>query len=132
MLIKVKYIDNAICDMYNPQKVIDLMKATGATNKALLDYMGKNWNGSLKAIISGDIRVSKLEKIADFFGVPVDEFFDREQSVNGVLVGGVRNKVHHFSVKTDTAALQALIDEKDKRINLLEDMIVLLKGGKPE
>lgn len=132
MLIKVKYIVNTICDMYNPQKVIDLLKTTGATNKALLDYMGKNWNGSLKAIISGDIRVSKLEKIADFFGVPVDEFFDREQSVNGVLVGGVRNNVHHFSVKTDPAALQALIDEKDKRIKLLEDMIVLLKSGTPE
>lgn len=118
--------------MYNPQKVIDLLKSTGASNKSLLDYMGKNWNGSLKGIISGDIRVSKLEKIADFFGVPVDEFFDREQSVNGVLVGGVRNNVHHFSVKTDPAALQSLIEEKDKRIKLLEEMISLLKGEKSE
>ena len=132
MLKIVNIVDKTICNMYNPQKVIDLLKTTGATNKALLDYMGKNWNGSLKAIISGDIRVSKLEKIADFFGVPVDEFFDREQSVNGVLVGGVRNNVHHFSVKTDPAALQALIDEKDKRIKLLEDMIALLKGEKTE
>lgn len=128
----VNVVDKTVYNMYNPQKVIDLLKTTGATNKSLLDYMGKNWNGSLKAIISGDIRVSKLEKIADFFGVPVDEFFDREQSVNGVLVGGVRNNVHHFSVKTDPAALQALIEEKDKRIKLLEDMIALLKGEKTE
>lgn len=116
--------------MYNPQKVIDLLKSTGTTNKALLDYMGKNWNGSIKGIITGDIRVSKLERIADFFGVPVDEFFDRNSSVNGVMVGGVRNKVHHFSVRTDTASLQALIEEKDKRIKVLEEMVALLKGDK--
>lgn len=132
MLKKLNRIDKATNKMYNPQKVIDLLKSTGVTNKALLDYMGKNWNGSIKGIISGDIRVSKLEKIADFFGVPVDEFFDRDQSVNGVMVGGVRNNVHHFSVKTDPAALQALIDEKDKRIKLLEDMVALLKGEKTE
>lgn len=132
MLKMVNVVGKTVYNMYNPQKVIDLLKTTGATNKSLLDYMGKNWNGSLKGIISGDIRVSKLEKIADFFGVPVDEFFDREPNVNGVMVGGVRNNVHHFSVKTDPAALQALIDEKDKRIKLLEDMVALLKGGKTE
>lgn len=132
MLKKLNSIDKTTNKMYNPQKVIDLLKSTGVTNKALLDYMGKNWNGSIKGIISGDIRVSKLEKIADFFGVPVDEFFDRDQSVTGIMVGGVRNNVHHFSVKTDPSALQALIDEKDKRIKLLEDMVALLKGEKTE
>lgn len=118
--------------MYNPQKVIDLIKQTGVTNKALLDYMGKNWNGSIKSIITGDIRVSKLERIADFFGVPVDEFFDRNPNVNGVMVGGVRNNVHHFSVRSDPSALQALIEEKDKRIKVLEEMVSLLKGSKTE
>ncbi len=132
MLRKVKVVDKTVYNMYNPQKVLDLLKTRCVSQKELLDYMGKNWNGSIKGIITGDIRVSKLEKIADFFGVPVDEFFDREQSVNGVLVGGVRNNVHHFSVKADPAALQALIDEKDKRIKLLEDMVALLKGEKTE
>lgn len=116
--------------MYNPQKIIDLLNQTGVTNKTLLDYLGKNWNGSLTSIIKGDIRVSKLEKIADFFGVPVDEFFDREPAVTGVRVGGVRNNVHHFSVSTDPTALQQLIEEKDKRIALLEDMVSILKGEK--
>lgn len=132
MLKKVKVVDITVYNMYNPQKVLDLLKTTGVSQKELLDYMGKNWNGSIKGIITGDIRVSKLEKIADFFGVQVDEFFDRDQSVNGVLVGGVLNNVHHFSVKTDPAALQALIEEKDKRIKVLEDMIALLKGEKTE
>ena len=118
--------------MYNPQKIIDMLKAKGMTNKTLLDYLGKNYNGSLKGIISGDIRVSKLEKIADFFGVPVDEFFDREQNINGVMVGGSRNNVHHFSIKNDPAAMQALLDEKDKHIKLLEEMVALLKENKNE
>ena len=132
MLKKVKFADKAVHKMYNPQKIIDLLKLTNTPNKALLDYIGKNWNGSIRSIISGDIRVSKLEKIADFFGVSVDEFFDREPKVNGVMVGGVRNNVHHFSVKQDPAALQALIEEKDKRIKVLEEMVDLLKANKTE
>lgn len=117
--------------MYNPQKVIDLVNEAGVSNKTLLDYLGKNWNGSLISIIKGDIRVSKLEKIADFFGVSIDEFFDRDPAVNGVRVGGVRNNVHHFNVNTETAALQQLVEEKDKRIALLEDMVAMLKKGQP-
>lgn len=132
MLNNVKYIDKQATKMYNPQKVIDLLKASGVTNKALLDYMQKNFNGSLKGIIQGDIRVSKLEKIADFFGVPVDEFFDREPNVRGVMVAGVRNHVHHFSVNPDIAAMQALIEEKEKRIKVLEDLVALLKAQKTE
>lgn len=120
--------------MYNPQKVIDLIESNGYQKKELLDYMGKNWNGSLDAVIRGDIRVSKLEKIADFFGVPVDTFFDRENSNNGVQIGGVRNRVHHFTVGT-AQGLKAIIDEKDKlieekdkRIKLLEDMVELYRA----
>lgn len=114
--------------MYKPQKIIDLLNQTGITKKTLLDYLGKNWNGSLSSIINGDIRVSKLEKIADFFGVPIDEFFDRESDVNGVRVGCIRNNVSHSKVSTTPEVLQQLIEEKDKRIALLEDMVAILKA----
>lgn len=120
--------------MYNPRKVIELIEASGVRGKELLDYIGKNWNGSVEAVIKGDIRVSKLEKIADFFGVPVDTFFDRDTTNNGVLVGGVRNRVHHFSMGptiSDINNLQALIDEKDKRIAALEEIVALLKKQQP-
>lgn len=119
--------------MYNPQKVIDLIETSGVQRKDLLDYMGKNWNGSVEAVIKGDIRVSKLEKIADYFGVPVDTFFDREGMNTGVQVGGANNKVHHFTVGAalnERKALDALIaekdkllEEKDKRITLLEELL---------
>lgn len=117
--------------MYNPQKIIDLASQSGVSNKVLLDYLGKNWNGSLASIIKGDIRVSKLEKIADFFGVSIDEFFDRDPAINGVKVGGVRNNVHHFNINTETTALKQLVEEKDKRIALLEDMVAILKKEQP-
>lgn len=118
--------------MYNPQKIRDLLKSRNLSQKELLQYIGKNWNGSLDGVVTGDIRVSKLERIADFFGVSIDEFFDRNQKVNGVMVSGVRNNVHHFSVKTNLEALQALIEEKDKRITVLEEMVALLKEKKSE
>lgn len=117
--------------MYNPQKVLDLLESTGAKNRELLDFMGKNWNGSVAQVISGDIRVSKLEKIADFFGVSVEEFFDRDPANFGVNVGGRKNNVHHFSVNNDKAALEAmnkLIEEKDKRIALMEAIIGAYKS----
>lgn len=116
--------------MYNPQRVIELIESSGMQKKELLDYMGKNWNGSVEAVIKGDIRVSKLEKIADFFGVPVDTFFDREQPNNGVSVGGVRNRVHHFSVglsASERKQFETLIAEKDGRIADLQDTVKILK-----
>lgn len=116
--------------MYNPQKIIALIQEHKIRRKDLLDYLGMNYNGSVDAVIRGDIRVSKLEKIADYFGVPVDTFFDREPSNNGVSVGGVRNQVHHFTIDPgaqEIKALTSLIEEKDKRIQTLEEMIVLLK-----
>lgn len=124
--------------MYNPQKVRELLFDLRIKNKDLLNYLGKNWNGDLEHVITGDIRVSKIEKIADFFGVPIDFFFDRDSANNGVIVGGVGNRVHHFSVNPDKAAREkleaslaekdTLIAEKDKRIKSLEEIIDLLKS----
>lgn len=115
--------------MYNYQKIIDLLKDNNIKSKTLLQAIGKNWNGSVEAVIKGDIRVSKLEKIADFFGVPIDTFFDRETSNNGVSVSGTSNRVHNFTVNNhyDVKSLQTLLEEKDKRIKTLEDMIEILK-----
>ena len=117
--------------MYTPLTVMDLLASTGAKTRELLELMSKYWNGSVAQVINGDIRVSKLEKIADFFGVSVEEFFDREQVEGGVRVGGIKNRVHHFSVGGGAAAIDALnklVEEKDKRIALLETIISAYKG----
>lgn len=114
--------------MYNYQKIIALIEERGMLKKELLEYLGKNYNGSVEQILKGDVRASKLEKIADFFGVPIDTFFDREDFNYGVNIGGVKSHVHDFQVNNAAKSMEALIEEKDKRIQLLEDMVSMLKG----
>lgn len=120
--------------MYNSQRINDLLEERRLPKKALLDYLGKNWNGSLDLVVKGDIRVSKIERIADFFGVSIDTFFDRQSPNLGVMVGGAHNKVHHFSVgskDSEIKNLKSLLEEKDKRIKTLEEMIELLRRQIP-
>lgn len=119
--------------MYNPQKVIEFLNASGYKKKELLDYLGKNWNGSIDAVIRGDIRASKLEKIADFFGVPIDSLFDRQVECNTVVINGNKNRLGNFSFNpaSDCKHMEDLLQEKDRRIELLEEMISMLKMSKP-
>lgn len=116
--------------MYNPNKVTELLKVRGIKNKQLLAYFGYNEKGGLLQSIQGDIRASKLEKIADFFGVPIDVFFDRdiETSGAGKSVLSMSSNDTYASKSIEREKLfQALLDEKDRRIALLEDMVELLK-----
>lgn len=117
--------------MYNPQKIIKMIERSGISKKTLLGYLGMRQTTSIERVIQGDIRVSKLEKIADFFGVSIDEFFDRQPAVVGLIVSGERNNVHHFNVSAENESLHKLLDEKDKRIALLEDMVAVLKAARP-
>lgn len=118
--------------MYNPQKIRQLLKERNLKSKDLLDFIGKNWNGSLPQVVDGDIRVSKLERIADFFQVSMDEFFDRNISVEGVYSTGSNNHLHHITVGVADKCrnLERLIAEKDARIATLEEMVTLLKAAK--
>ncbi len=105
--------------MYNPQKIIDLLEERRVKARDLLTFLGKNWNGSVSQVVNHDIRVSKIERIADFFQVPIDTFFDRETPVlNGVPSNSAAARI---------SDLECLLAEKDKRIALLEDMVSLLK-----
>lgn len=112
--------------MYNPQKIYDLLSEHKLQQKELLRALGKNDKASLKQMCERDIRVSTLEKIADYFQVPVDTFFERAGSV---LISGNGHKVHHIYVgeTIDVKLLENLLEEKDKRIRLLEDMVEILK-----
>ena len=136
--------------MFNPQIVKDLLKLHNKQASDLIHYLNLSPNTSLPTILKGKIRVDKLEKIADFFGVPTDTFFERSVPMSGgVTVNGDKNRVHHFSVRNDSFnspyATQGLLNEKDrvieqkdllleeksKRIDTLEEMIELLKKQIP-
>lgn len=60
--------------MYNPLKIAQLLKERELKSKDLMEYIGYKVQGGLIHSVGGDIRASKLEKIADFFGVPIDTF----------------------------------------------------------
>ncbi len=124
--------------MYNPQSILDLLEARGLKRKDLLNYLNKNKNASLTQVLSRNIGVNTLESIADFFGVPIDTFFNRKNPNHSVNVNGTLNSVHNFNNTTTTnnkyenscsydIHLQ-LIEEKDKRIAALEKLIALYEN----
>lgn len=142
--------------MFNGQRIKDLLKEQSKTAKDLLEHLGVKDNGTIARFTGSDIKASRLEQIADFFGVSVEYFFDR----NGDLIiahegaaatkGGhaeyyaaskTSSKVRELAEKIKLLQSQlaskeqtikdkeSLIAEKDERIKLLEK---LLKAYAPE
>ena len=77
-----------------------------------------------------------LEKIADYFNVPMDFFFDRDINSSGVNIGhqikGNGNKVSGditlSECQKEIAHLYALLDEKERVICEKERTIQILMG----
>ena len=118
--------------MYNGQIINTLLAERGLKAKDLLDYLQVNSNGSLTNIVKGNPTAERLEKIADFFEIPIDALFNRSKSF-GYNVVGNRNNVGYVAIgelRGKNEGLEKIIEEKEKRIALLEDMIELLKKGR--
>ena len=115
--------------MYNPQRIIDLIKERNLTQAEVIDSLGLAKGTSLKQAYSTNVSAKKLEKIADFFEVPIDTFFDRAINGNHVDFSGNNQKFRDVNIQQDTQcrSLLALIEEKDKRIELLEQMLNIYK-----
>lgn len=116
--------------MYNGQVISVMLKERGLRAKDLLDYLQIKSNGSLSALVHGNPTAERLEKIADFFEVPIDSLFSRSKSF-GYNVVGNRNNVGYVTIgelRGRNEGLEKIIEEKDKRIALLEEMVTLLKG----
>lgn len=116
--------------MYNPQVVNELLKRRNLSNADLLRHLGLSPRTNLNSQLNADIRVSKLEKIADFFGVPTDTFFNRTSTGNHVGFSGENQRFRDINIQQDSQCknLLALIEEKNKRIDLLEEMVNLYKN----
>lgn len=118
--------------MYNGQIISTLLTERGLKAKDLLEYLQVNSNGSLSNIVRGNPTAERLEKIADFFDIPIDALFSRAKSY-GYNVVGSRNNVGYVTIgelKGKNEGLEKIIEEKDKRIALLEEMIALLKKAR--
>lgn len=89
-----------------------------------------NSNGSLSQLIKkANPTADRLEKIADFLNVPIDALFIREQP-HGYNVVGNGNNVANITIGTLKGKVQdqqKIIEEKDKRIQLLEEMLEMYR-----
>ncbi len=115
--------------MYNGQIIKALLKQQGKKKKDLLEALGVNYGGSIRPFVEGNPTVGKLEAIADFFGVSMDTFFIRDKKPSISVVGNSNNVacVTIKGLEERNEHLHMLLEEKDKRIALLETMNELLQ-----
>lgn len=105
--------------MYNGNVIKQLLLDKKVTNKELLRYLGTEANASLAQIVNGNPTVKRLEKVADFFGVSMDVFFEREKPFKAYPSAHGDNEQQY---KEKIELLERLLEEKDKRILLLEQV----------
>ncbi|WP_337788488.1 helix-turn-helix transcriptional regulator [Phocaeicola plebeius] len=112
--------------MYNGNVIKQLLLDKKVTNKELLRYLGTEANASLAQIVNGNPTVKRLEKVADFFGVSMDVFFEREKPFKAYS-SAQRDNEQQYKEKIEL--LERLLEEKDKRILLLEQMNQLVNSA---
>lgn len=113
--------------MYNGNVIKQLLLDKKVTNKELLKHLGTEANSSLAQIVNGNPTVKRLEKVADFFGVSMDVFFEREKPFKEYSSTLINNEQVY---KEKISLLEQLIKEKDERIKLLENVNQLLMSDK--
>lgn len=97
--------------MYNGQIINQLLKEQRRQKKELCQFIGSN-NSGIESIINGNPTITKLEKVADFFRVPIDTFFIREIEISCTSIE-IEN---HNKV---ILALEKLLEEKERMIQFL-------------
>lgn len=112
--------------MYNGNVIKQLLLDKKVTNKELLRYLGTEANASLAQIVNGNPTVKRLEKVADFFGVSMDVFFEREKPFKAYPSAHGDNEQQY---KEKIELLERLLEEKDKRILLLEQINQLVNSA---
>lgn len=112
--------------MFRPERIAALIEEQKLTKKKfceLVDIAVQTLDNTLKGSELGCI---KLERIADFFYVPMDYFYDREKSQShniGHNITGNHNKVNgNISVneyEKEIVYLKELLAEKERTIQIL-------------
>lgn len=130
--------------MYNGLIIEQLLDNRKIQKKVILDYLGIPREGggtALKQIMTGNPTVKRLEPVADFFQVSMDVFFNRNVPFsplashavgNGNAVGTGNSIItpqdNESQLKIE--ALERLLEEKDKRIKVLEMLVTALQSNK--
>ena len=117
--------------MYNGVIIKDLLKQQGKKAKDLLAALEVNSNGTISQLVKdANPTAKRLEIIADFLDIPIDALFIREHQHSGYNVVENGNHVANITIGTLKGKLkdqQQIIAEKDKRIQLLEEMLEMYR-----
>ena len=116
--------------MYNGEIIKDLLRERGKLAKDLLSALDVNSNGSLSQLIrNANPTAERLEKIADFLDIPIDTLFIRERQFDEEAFNHGKNLANTSvrTLKNKVMDQQTIIEEKDKRIALLEEMVEMYR-----
>ena len=121
--------------MFNGQIINKLIEEKGVTKKSLYNFAGLS-KTQLDNIISGKNipGVDKIERIADFFEMPIDFFFNRNTNLSGINVGhqikgngnNISGDITLSECQTEIAHLKQLLQEKENIIKEKERTIQIL------
>lgn len=115
--------------------ISDLIEQRKMTKISLANYIGLTIGGLENILKGSDVRASNLEKIADFFNLPIDHFFERnitpetssETTIHiGHKVGGSKNVLGDITMsecKKEIEHLQILLKEKDTQLELMKNQL---------
>lgn len=110
--------------MLVPQRIVELIESNRLTKKGFCEKVGISVQTLENVLKGSDIGSKRLEKIALFFGVSIDYFFDNEKmphssighSVNGNLVSG---DIRLNECQREIEHLKELLSEKERTIQIL-------------
>lgn len=116
--------------MYNGRKIDDLITSHKVRKSTLCEALGFNSGSQLRQVIHGNPTAKTLEKIADYFNVSVDFFFDRNiPCVHGesdIPALEEHTPGQNLLLSEKLKSAQDIIVEKDRHISSLEKMVSIL------
>lgn len=121
--------------MYNGIIISTLLEERKITKKEFLTAMEWSSFSQYRQLVTGNPTARVLERVADILQVPIDTFFTRNSSISPSIVGNgntfnnsnsvvITNQLQHAQID----ALEKLIEEKDKRILLLEKLLATIEN----
>lgn len=124
--------------MYNGQVLRKLIAEAGLTKKQFEEqvFQGKS-TGLYHVETATSVTCNTLERMRDVLKCSMDDFFTPPEwatKKTGEVIGSnnVLSNVRINNSKMETQYLKELIQEKDKRINTLENYIKLLESKKKD
>lgn len=106
--------------MANLSLIRDLCAEKRITLKELADAISISQNGLQRIIKDNSTRIETLEKIADYFNVPIVEFFRPEDS-NEVFDFSWDPKLENEQLKIRISELEEQLEDKRTILNMLKE-----------